>query len=420
MPTLKIFVVLTALAAIFTGVFGQAPSGDVRLVFPQFVDSGGVVATIMVVNPSPVVPCSGILQTFDHIGNRLPVSIGGVVASEHPFTLPAGGTKFLRTDLSQDSLTLGSARVRAERPIVGSISFSGATGPAGFAAAQPFLRAVMPVEQDLSRQTRSALALTVIGRDPAVINLTARGPDGTELANGKATFELGPREQKALFLDEVIPGLAGGSLQGSIEVQSTQLLAMIGAHSDGSRLSAIPVEALGHDALFSFEGGLLGWQPVAIDVNDGQSIAQWSIEASSARMTDGSQSLKFYLNNMTDAGKIWIQRAFTVEPDALYRVRIRYSFATGDYGDLNLWRIIAGALAQPPKTRDELPYQGTTGHGGPNDIGYAWLDKAYEQELQSGPDGLLYVVVGVWGTWETPRTYYIDDLVVSLEQVPVK
>jgi len=400
-------------------VFAQAPpTGDVRLVFPQFVDSGGVVATIMLVNQSFTEPCSGTLETFDHLGNRLPVSIGGTVSSQHDFTLPAGGSRFFRTDLSQETMTLGSARARADRPIAGSIAFSGATGPAGFAAARPFHRAVLPVEQDPTTQTRTAMAITVVGNDPAVVNLTARGPDGSELANGKATVEVNGHGQKAVFVDEAIPALAGSSLQGSVEIQSSRLLSGIGAHSSGFRLSAIPVQPLGQDALFSFEGGLLGWQPLAIDVNDGGSVAQWSIQPSSDRSADGGQSLKLFLDNLTDAGKVWIQRAFAVEPNTRYRVGIRYSLATNEYGDFNVWRIIAGALAQPPKTRDELPYQGNSGHGGPNDIGYVWVEKAYEQELESGPDGLLYVVVGVWGTWETPRTYYIDDLWVSLEEVP--
>jgi hypothetical protein len=26
---------------------------------------------------------------------------------------------------------------------------------------------------------------------------------------------------------------------------------------------------------------------------------------------------------------------------------------------------------------------------------------------------MLFVVVGIWGTWETPRTYYVDDLSVQ-------
>ena len=29
-------------------------------------------------------------------------------------------------------------------------------------------------------------------------------------------------------------------------------------------------------------------------------------------------------------------------------------------------------------------------------------------------DGMIHVVIGVWGTWETPRTYYVDDVRVRL------
>jgi hypothetical protein len=28
----------------------------------------------------------------------------------------------------------------------------------------------------------------------------------------------------------------------------------------------------------------------------------------------------------------------------------------------------------------------------------------------SDPGGRIHIVIGVWGTWETPRTYYVDNV----------
>ena len=77
----------------------------------------------------------------------------------------------------------------------------------------------------------------------------------------------------------------------------------------------------------------------------------------------------------------------------------------------------AGPLPASPETAEDLPYQDeiTTG---PEDVGYQWLQKSYTEQVQVGADGRLHVALGVWGTWETPRTYYLDDLRIVAEAIP--
>ena len=36
----------------------------------------------------------------------------------------------------------------------------------------------------------------------------------------------------------------------------------------------------------------------------------------------------------------------------------------------------------------------------------------------SSPSGALYVSIGIWGTWETSRTYYLDDVTVTFQNIP--
>lgn len=178
-------------------------------------------------------------------------------------------------------------------------------------------------------------------------------------------------------------------------------------------------------AAFSFESNMEGWTAAGTDLASGNCTGSgasgnctvgWSIERSQDRATDGSFSLKFYLENINDMGKIWIVRPFNVTPHAAYHVRIAFAFATADFGSMNLWQILAGAATAAPATAADLVgmYQGDTGNGLASDGGFVWLDKAYDATATADGDGRVWVFVGIWGTWETPRTYYLDALQVTL------
>ncbi len=142
---------------------------------------------------------------------------------------------------------------------------------------------------------------------------------------------------------------------------------------------------------------------------------EWSIQRTQEMSKEGNTALKLYLSNLNDAGKIWVERSFLVKPNTLYQVNVKYSFASGDYGIANHWTLITGLTQKPAKTRDDLTYQGDTGNGS-GTPGYKWLDKSYDFTMQSGSEGKLYLTIGVWGTWETPRTYYIDGVFVSFQE----
>ena len=169
--------------------------------------------------------------------------------------------------------------------------------------------------------------------------------------------------------------------------------------------------------LFSFENDMQGWEARALDLELANSTIDWSITRSHEQVKDGSSSLRFYLENWNDKGKIWIERSFAVKPNTRYRVNVSYAFASGDWGDVNFFTIIAGVLRDSPKSRDNLVYQGDTGNRASSDVGYLWLEKSYSFLVESDESGKLYVTVGVWGVWETPRTYYLDSLKVVFAEV---
>ncbi|MBV9868535.1 MAG: hypothetical protein JO316_24540 [Abitibacteriaceae bacterium] len=176
--------------------------------------------------------------------------------------------------------------------------------------------------------------------------------------------------------------------------------------------------------VFSFEKSLEGWSAHALDVYDpGQApnappaIARWSVQHSGERATSGHTALKLSLDNLTDAGKVWIERPFSVQANQRYRVNVKYALATADFGDIGLWNLITGVSAQPPRTRDQLMFQGNTGNGSPTDVGYQWLEKTYSFDATSAMNGKLYVTIGVWGTFEVPRAYYLDNVRVTLAKL---
>jgi len=169
---------------------------------------------------------------------------------------------------------------------------------------------------------------------------------------------------------------------------------------------------------YSFEENMQDWESDGTDLSSPP--INWSIERSDDRATDGNKSLKLYLDNMNDAGKIWIEKQFELDANAQYEITIEYDFATGDFGSFNLFKIITGASLTNPETYDDLTFQDHTGHNQQEDIGYTWLNKSYTLTVETNDNGTLYLSIGVWGTWETPRTYYIDAVNISFDKVALE
>jgi hypothetical protein len=187
---------------------------------------------------------------------------------------------------------------------------------------------------------------------------------------------------------------------------------VLACHSD--KTVAPPGETPSNVTTFD-DGTLAGWQPRGTDLIVGGKPINWSIEPTTEKSHDGAGSAHYYVENFTDAAKVWLERGYTVQPNRDYDVVIEFAFGTYDNGDVNLWRIIAGAASSSPTTAQDLApaFRDDTGNGGV--AGLAWLNKHYVIRAHASSSGKLYVVVGVWGTWETARTYYVDDLKVSVQ-----
>lgn len=159
---------------------------------------------------------------------------------------------------------------------------------------------------------------------------------------------------------------------------------------------------------FSFETNLEGW--VADTVDTGDPPIEWTVERTTEEAIAGEASVKFEVDNLNDAAKVWIERPFYLRPNTTYTVTVGYDFATADFGMINNWTLITGVTPFSPETVDDLTFQEETGTGSDEDVGHVWLPKSYVFTATTGTDGRLYVAIGVWGTFESLRIYYLDDV----------
>ncbi len=186
------------------------------------------------------------------------------------------------------------------------------------------------------------------------------------------------------------------------------LVAGLGCDFHGDPLMIEPE----HSDTASFEAGLGDWIPFGIDLLSPP--VAWEVARSTDRASDGTQAIRVRLNNLNGRGKVVLERKYAVAKDQLYTVVISFDFATADFGDIGLWRILAGASPDSPTRSNSVAPRESTGNGLAADGGYRWLPKSYTMEARSDAKGEMFVHVGVWGTSEVLRTYYIDKLEVTL------
>lgn len=177
-----------------------------------------------------------------------------------------------------------------------------------------------------------------------------------------------------------------------------------------------PSEPFVRRTLFDgFEAGNLGdWTPDGDDLDDPP--VTWSIEASTEEADEGRWSARLRLDNVNDQGKIWLERPVQfLVPGATYEVVLTFDFASADFGAVNLWRILAGVAPDDPESVAAFA-RGDTGNGTGSDD-FAWSEKSFTITTQAGGAGEIWLVVGIWGTSEFARTYYVDDISVTITRV---
>lgn len=171
----------------------------------------------------------------------------------------------------------------------------------------------------------------------------------------------------------------------------------------------------------SFELSLAPWYAVAIDTGStGGAHATWNVARSDTTASDGAWSVRLQAMNATDAVKVFLERRYAVarSPSGAYDVTIAFDFGTSDHGAVNLWRIVAGAFAEPPRAATALEpafREETGGAATPGTL--RWVPKEYSTRVVPGR-GEIYVTIGVWGTFEAERTYFVDNVRVTIRPAP--
>lgn len=174
--------------------------------------------------------------------------------------------------------------------------------------------------------------------------------------------------------------------------------------------------ATGYQAsyFYSYEGSLQTWSKDGTDLELAGGEIEWHILPKTTRPYQGLYSLEYYLNNLNDAGKIWVEKAFNVPANRTYKVDVCYKFASNDWGDVNNFVLLTGASTSNPEVAADLTTQGSTNNGGVQN--YVWLSKSYSFNVTANSLGKIWIHVGVWGTWETPRTFYYDNVSIKITQ----
>jgi len=163
---------------------------------------------------------------------------------------------------------------------------------------------------------------------------------------------------------------------------------------------------------FTFESDAGDWVPDGTDLEDPP--VTWSVERSDDLAERGNWAIRLSLDNLNDAGKVWMERAFELRPGTTYDVEVAFDFASADFGEIGLWTIISGVSETDPETVDDLVFRDETGNGSSEDVGHLWGTRSYSLgPATADEDGLLWVALGVWGTFETSRTYFVDELEVT-------
>ena len=163
---------------------------------------------------------------------------------------------------------------------------------------------------------------------------------------------------------------------------------------------------------YSFEGSLQGWRAGAVDVAPSATPDGWSIAATSDAAFEGAWSARFFLDNRGGRAKVFLSRPYALKPFQAYDVHLEFALGTSDGDPAAAFRVLAGAAQFPPANGDAAIFlaQDDTGSAGTTRL--SWVPKSYDAFATTGPSGEMSAVVGIWGTSEATRTYYLDALAV--------
>jgi hypothetical protein len=202
-------------------------SGDAPVYFPQFVDGGGYLTTLIFLNTSNEVE-TGKLALSDDSGAAMSVNqVGGTRNSTFDYAIQPGGVFVFQTDGFPVDARVGWARLIPDSNTsspVGAGVFSYSQGAvrvteSGIPAAIPTTNARIYVDQSGYHATGLAIANPgVAGLD---VKLKAYHADGKAVAEGgEVPLSLDAVGHTARFVSQLLPALPAG-FEGILDISST-------------------------------------------------------------------------------------------------------------------------------------------------------------------------------------------------------
>ncbi len=185
------------------GVFTTLPVIQNRVapqrVFPQFVQFGPLSSELILVNPSPTRPATGVeVQVRGQNGLPAPVTLNGTFHPNGRLTLnlpPLGSTRLL----SSQTEVIGWVEVSSQPGVGGVLLYRSAeVGTAGIGAGAASTQQVLPVQRIASQALDMGIAIVNLEPGPVRVTLQANDAAGTPAGNRREVV-LGPFQQLARF-----------------------------------------------------------------------------------------------------------------------------------------------------------------------------------------------------------------------------
>ena len=159
----------------------------------------------------------------------------------------------------------------------------------------------------------------------------------------------------------------------------------------------------------SFEKDFGEWtanSDVPPDPNNPNSTVQWHIRRSSS-VALGNYSAEFFIDGTQDDGTIWLERKIKLKPSTQVRFTLSFWFYSEEESFNTLAAIVAYAGIARPVEEENFTVVAVA-----NEVA-GWKNYAFNPTVNTDSRGEAYVALGISVRWETPMTYYIDEIVID-------
>jgi len=191
------------------------------LFLSHFAHGSDVASSVVLLNPAPQSQVSGTVRLRRADGQSWKVSLDGQSRDgSFDFTVQPLGAGFHSTTAGAEAAT-GWLQVGSERPLTASVLFSSPHGVAAVPASQLSARSVLvPVIQEPARGWRSGVAVSNPNVEVLDVSVRLRSESGGLVPGFAASLQVPPWGQRVQFLDELLSGLTGQALAGTLDLSA--------------------------------------------------------------------------------------------------------------------------------------------------------------------------------------------------------